>query len=567
MDEVDESEEDEITATWSNILWAAFVPFLLATMGMYIFLFGVSIGPKATNAWLLGSGISLLESIFILEPLSILFYHVLIASVTYEQVVSICNRLRNRAKYFLRRVKNQMPGPICLIQHFNPACRAARRMPDLPISRLLISLNDYDFNLDQSIGRKIREKGAFGFVLSLLVGIETVLLLIFTSLPEIVQSNLMDMFISAGFNFILLGLYIFGVAVGIAGPVVLIALLIFALVIYVILVTGTLDGKCSSSSQKGSNDVEVGVSKLSSDEYWGSVEMIKSSGPEQVNDGVLQSLPKRPIPRLASAGMLGSSQHWMMSSARWKVPRSDFSYVIVRFAGGFVRNAPDDSGRTVKRYKLDELVIIESAALDESSKLWLECTDGWIAALTEGGNRVLIPGNTAAPISARTISTTLVPSEGNAWLAAEDMDLKIELELEFSSGGTIRLLRSYSDFLDLFEVLLKYHSSKNTEVSPTRLQVHDVMNFESLDERGVLKFVDFLDIWMRENICQIDTPLSVISEFIRPTGRDIEFMENTLLGENSNDAPSGVSNAPNDAIQHSALVKVVGHSEYDRTQV
>ena len=31
-----------------------------------------------------------------------------------------------------------------LVQHFNPACRTMRRFPHLPISRFLLSINDYD---------------------------------------------------------------------------------------------------------------------------------------------------------------------------------------------------------------------------------------------------------------------------------------------------------------------------------------------------------------------------------------------------------------------------------------
>ena len=44
----------------------------------------------------------------------------------------------------LRRYVGLMSHANALIHHFDPACRAARAFPELPVSRLLISLNDFD---------------------------------------------------------------------------------------------------------------------------------------------------------------------------------------------------------------------------------------------------------------------------------------------------------------------------------------------------------------------------------------------------------------------------------------
>jgi hypothetical protein len=48
----------------------------------------------------------------------------------------------------MQRCKGLMSEVHALIQHINPACRAARQFPHLPISRLLISLNDFDLPIN-----------------------------------------------------------------------------------------------------------------------------------------------------------------------------------------------------------------------------------------------------------------------------------------------------------------------------------------------------------------------------------------------------------------------------------
>ena len=55
-----------------------------------------------------------------------------------------CHVLKNRFVVLMNRKVGCMRDSHAMIQHLNPACRAARLFPQLPISRLIISLNDYD---------------------------------------------------------------------------------------------------------------------------------------------------------------------------------------------------------------------------------------------------------------------------------------------------------------------------------------------------------------------------------------------------------------------------------------
>ena len=50
---------------------AIFMPIYLFAMAFYVFLFGVSIGSAATNIWLRGAVITVLQQIFILQPFRI----------------------------------------------------------------------------------------------------------------------------------------------------------------------------------------------------------------------------------------------------------------------------------------------------------------------------------------------------------------------------------------------------------------------------------------------------------------------------------------------------------------
>lgn len=59
-------------------------------------------------------------------------------------VFKICQAMKSRFKTITNRRPGAMRDSHALVQHLNPACRAARLFPQLPLSRLMISLNDFD---------------------------------------------------------------------------------------------------------------------------------------------------------------------------------------------------------------------------------------------------------------------------------------------------------------------------------------------------------------------------------------------------------------------------------------
>jgi hypothetical protein len=85
-----------------------------------------------------------------------------------------------------------------LIQHFNPACRAARKYPELAVSRLLISLNDYDL---PAHALKQRKSFLEYFGGNILLPIAFLIQLTLILLPESVQEGLFETVVVGAVNF------------------------------------------------------------------------------------------------------------------------------------------------------------------------------------------------------------------------------------------------------------------------------------------------------------------------------------------------------------------------------
>ena len=95
--------------------------------------------------WLICLTLSLSVYFLFIEPLTILLREVIIKrQLVAAKVAERCMLLARRAMIILRRKRGLMNNAHALVQHLNPACRVARFYPQLPISRLLLSVNDSD---------------------------------------------------------------------------------------------------------------------------------------------------------------------------------------------------------------------------------------------------------------------------------------------------------------------------------------------------------------------------------------------------------------------------------------
>ena len=204
-------DEERRTANWyQGYFYLFFIVIYVIALSFYIFLFGVSLGASATEMWLIGTGVGFLMDVFVLQPVRIHIEYVMLCAVTQSRVRLVHGILRDRAKGIVQRIRGLMRDAHALVQHINPVCRAARRFPHLPVSRLLMSLNDYDIPVN-----RLEDDGAclsptlnFMFKMAaqlVIFGFVFFMLLLFT-LPKEIWENVLDAILSI---FIGIGVAIF----------------------------------------------------------------------------------------------------------------------------------------------------------------------------------------------------------------------------------------------------------------------------------------------------------------------------------------------------------------------
>jgi hypothetical protein len=130
---------------WVPYAMSVLLPCLLLFMILYIFLFGVRLGPGPTKQWLLSCCLSWIHSMLFLRPLAIWTRTYLLTSCIRGDIHEILQILALRAEHILLRRGGIVTRAQSLLQSFNPACRVARMFPSLSVSRLLICLSDFDF--------------------------------------------------------------------------------------------------------------------------------------------------------------------------------------------------------------------------------------------------------------------------------------------------------------------------------------------------------------------------------------------------------------------------------------
>jgi hypothetical protein len=120
------------------------LPLALAVMAYFVYRFNLLIGSRATNLWVLVTCLVIVQDLLVLQPLKILLNWWIITKSVAADARELVERLCLRSKLVMMRTTGLMRDADALVQHFNPACRVARMYPQLPISRLLMSINDFD---------------------------------------------------------------------------------------------------------------------------------------------------------------------------------------------------------------------------------------------------------------------------------------------------------------------------------------------------------------------------------------------------------------------------------------
>ena len=175
------------------------LPGYFFALVMYIFMTGVFLGGSKTNKFLLILVQLVFQEIFILKPMKLWMKWVMISSLTSAEIRSFHGILRERAKVILTRKSGIVTNFNCIIQHFNPACRAARCYPHLSASRLLVCLNDDDLPINE-VQRPASLYEMFEKLCCLMV---VSLALILNSFPMVIQEIVNDANITAAMSAII----------------------------------------------------------------------------------------------------------------------------------------------------------------------------------------------------------------------------------------------------------------------------------------------------------------------------------------------------------------------------
>merc|ERR1711871_740697 len=82
-----------------------------------------------------------------MKPTKIALQFILIDLVTFRRMYRLKHVINVRAKSILKRDVGFFMFGYSLIQHLNPACRAARSFPILSVSKFLMACNDCDIRV------------------------------------------------------------------------------------------------------------------------------------------------------------------------------------------------------------------------------------------------------------------------------------------------------------------------------------------------------------------------------------------------------------------------------------
>jgi len=133
----------------------------------YVAYMSTKLGVKSTEIWYLSVMTATIQDILVLQPLKIFVKYVLLIETIRDEMLSLYATFSKRAKSLIRRKRGLMTNITSLVQHFNPACRAARMVPHLPSARMIMSLTDFDLPVAHLMNpitpkRRFREPAIMG---------------------------------------------------------------------------------------------------------------------------------------------------------------------------------------------------------------------------------------------------------------------------------------------------------------------------------------------------------------------------------------------------------------------
>ena len=128
-----------------NIASVVLLPLYFLAIVIFSIIFGLQISKNVAIIWIISIIVVTAEDAFWIQPIEIYIRDVAIPSLAKRDYLAILHVMSIRARSILSRESFIiMKNSLSLIQHFHPACRAARMLPHLAVSRVLMSLTDFD---------------------------------------------------------------------------------------------------------------------------------------------------------------------------------------------------------------------------------------------------------------------------------------------------------------------------------------------------------------------------------------------------------------------------------------
>ena len=153
----------------------------------FVISFALTVGSKAQNLWIIVFWVSVVIDALAVQTLKLFFKWILAVNWQVGKYIRAFGKtLYPKSKLVLIRSSGLLRDFNSLVHHLNPACRVARVLPDLHVSRLLLSLGDHDIAIyKNNHGRGIRYLwisaffGRIPFWVTDMVGEMTLVLMLF----------------------------------------------------------------------------------------------------------------------------------------------------------------------------------------------------------------------------------------------------------------------------------------------------------------------------------------------------------------------------------------------------
>ena len=127
-----------------RVMAMVLLPLLYTAMFYAVYYCNSTMGSRSATFWLVACLIAVAQDALVLQPFRIWLKWIIIPAYVSQDVRELCHSIRLRFNSILLRRAGAMRDATAMVQHLNPACRVARLFPHLPVSRFLISLNDFD---------------------------------------------------------------------------------------------------------------------------------------------------------------------------------------------------------------------------------------------------------------------------------------------------------------------------------------------------------------------------------------------------------------------------------------